>query len=82
MRIRERRLSRKLILAAVDSFEIIEEYPHDKYLPSFLVYAKHQDLEFHVQIAADMESNNVRIITAYIPSTERWGEDFKKRRKP
>ena len=37
MRIQERSLPRQWILDAVDSYDIIESYPEDKYLPSYLV---------------------------------------------
>ena len=33
MRLGVRSISRQIILDAVDSFEVIEEYPKDKYLP-------------------------------------------------
>lgn len=82
MRLQERLLSRKFILDAVDTFEIIEEYPTDRYLPSFLVYAEHNDIVFHVHIAVDMENNNVRIVTSYCPAAEKWENDLKTRRKP
>ena len=37
MRIRERGIPKKWILDAIDSYEIIECYPDDKYLPSYLI---------------------------------------------
>jgi hypothetical protein len=39
MRLRERFMSRQIILSALDAYEIIEEYPKDKYLPNYLIYA-------------------------------------------
>jgi hypothetical protein len=36
------------ILGAVESFKIIEAYPEDKYLPSFLILAKGEKAAFHV----------------------------------
>jgi hypothetical protein len=59
--------------------EIIEEYPTDKYLPSFLLYAQLGAKIFHVQIAIDVQGDNVRIITAYQPDPSEWSEDLKKR---
>jgi len=37
MRLRERGISRETVLGSVDSYELIESYPEDKYLPSHLV---------------------------------------------
>ena len=42
------------ILASTGTYEIIESYPEDKYLPSYLVYSRHGDLMFHVLFAADV----------------------------
>lgn len=61
--------------------EIIEEYPKDKYLPSHLVYSRYKNRIFHVLFAADVEDDNVRIITAYYPGLEEWEEDLKTRRR-
>jgi hypothetical protein len=81
MRMSQRFVAREIILASVDSFEIIEEYPQDKYLPSYLIYARHEALIFHVQIAVDVVGDNVRIVTAYVPTQDKWEADLKTRRK-
>ena len=80
MRLKERLLSREQIMNSVDSFEIIEGYPLDKYLPSCLIYAKCGNDVTHIQIAIDRENDNIRIITSYIPSRDKWEDDFKTRR--
>lgn len=80
MRLKERLLSREQIMDSVDSFEIIEEYALDKYLPSYLIYAKCGDEVLHIQIAIDKENDNIRIITSYIPSRDKWENDSKTRR--
>lgn len=46
MRFGHRPISRELIVRAAETFEIVEEYPEDKYLPSYLVRAEHQDSSF------------------------------------
>jgi len=80
VRVEKRFISRDEILGAVESFQIIETYPEDKYLPSFLILAKGEKAAFHVLIALDFEGDNVRIITAYRPSQDRWMPDLTKRR--
>jgi hypothetical protein len=81
MRVGQRPISRELILRAIDSLEIIEEYPDDKYLPSYLLRAEHGGVAFHVQIAADVAEDNVRIVTAYLPDPTRWDEELRRRRQ-
>ena len=81
MRLEGRFIARDEILNAVESFQIIEAYPEDKYLPSFLVLAKGERSAFHALIAVDFEGGNVRIITAYRPGREHWMPDLMTRRK-
>ena len=81
MRSGQRRLSRQLIIDAVDSFEIIESYREDKYLPSYLIRAAHEGLVFHVHIATDVVGKNVRIVTTYVPDPPKWDAGFRTRRR-
>ena len=80
MRIKDRFIACEAILASVSSYEIIESYPEDKYLPSYLVYFQHESGAYHVLFAADVERRNVRVITAYRPGPDKWHEDMKRRR--
>jgi hypothetical protein len=81
MRLRGRLISREAVLRAVDSCEIIESYPEDKYLPSYLIYTEQPGSPFHVLFAMDTGGNNVRIVTAYRPSRDEWEDDLRTRRK-
>ena len=81
MRLKGRFIPRKTIIESVDKFEIIEEYPEDKYLPSYLIYSQHQNLGFHVLFAVDVLGDNVRIVTAYYPNPEEWEKDLRKKRQ-
>ena len=81
MRMKGRFISRQVIIDSVQNYEIIEAYPEDKYLPSYLVYSSYEDFVFHVLFAVDVEGDNVRVITAYYPDLEEWEEDFKTRRR-
>jgi hypothetical protein len=81
MRLGERSLTRERILNAVDSFEINEQYPKDKYLPSYLIRAEAGEVVFHVQIAGDVAGENVRIVTAYVPDSREWHKDLRTRRE-
>jgi hypothetical protein len=80
MRLVGRHIRRKDILEAVDGYELIEAYPEDKYLPSYLVLGTSPAAGFHVLFAADVEGDNVRIITAYRPDLDEWESDLRTRR--
>jgi len=70
------------MLNSVNTYEIIEEYPEDKYLPSYLIRAEQEDEVIHILIATDAENDNIRIVTSYKPTLDKWEEDLKTRRKP
>lgn len=58
---------------------MIEEYPEDKYWPSYLIYGRTASgRPLHVQCSHPMRPL-VKIITLYEPDQSRW-IDFKKRR--
>jgi hypothetical protein len=80
MRLSGRFIPRDSILKAVDTIEIIESYPDDKYLPSYLVLARFGGDVFHVLVAVDVPGDNIRIVTAYRPDTGEWLDDLKTRR--
>ena len=81
MRLRQRHVPREAILGSLDSFEIIESYPGDQHLPSYLIYSEYEGVVFHVVIATDVPDDNVRLVTAYKPDPQRWEEDLKTRRQ-
>ena len=81
MRLKERFIPREMILNSVDHFEIIEEYPGDKYLPSCLVYSEYNGVKFHMLIAIDYDDRSIILVTTYLPSPDKWHEDLKTRKK-
>lgn len=81
MRLRTKGIDRRSIINSVNAYEIIESYPEDKYLPSYLVYSEHEDEYIHILFATDVENENVRIVTTYRPSELEWLPDRKTRRK-
>jgi hypothetical protein len=80
MRLKGRFIPRQAILSSANSYEIIEEYPEDKYLPSYLIYAKYEHQIIHIQIATDLDNESVTIVTAYKPTLDKWEKDLKTRR--
>jgi hypothetical protein len=80
MRLEGRFIERGAIVAAVDTYELVEAYPDDKYLPSYLVLARRDPDYSHVLFAADVNEANVRVVTAYRPDPNEWEENLKSRR--
>ncbi|MFW5636377.1 MAG: DUF4258 domain-containing protein [Thermodesulfobacteriota bacterium] len=80
MRIMQRGIFRKALIRSVDTFQIIEDYPMDKYFPSYLVFARDRGDILHILFAIDAEEDNIRVITAYRPKRDEWSADFKTRR--
>jgi hypothetical protein len=80
MRLAGRFIPRETILAALASYELVEPYPDDKYLPSYLILARHGAEAFHVLFAVDIQGDNVRVVTAYRPDPTEWQADLKARR--
>ncbi len=80
LRLKSRSVSRQSVLDAVDSYEIVESNPDDKYLPSYLILARVAAEAIHVLFATDVPGDNVRVVTAYRPNPDEWEEDLKTRR--
>ncbi len=68
------------LFRATETYEIIASYPEDKYLPSYLVWATSEAGAFHALFAADIDKDNVRIVTAYRPHADEWESDLKSRK--
>jgi hypothetical protein len=81
MRLGQRFIARETIIHAATSYEVVEEYPEDKYFPSYLLLGRRGEDAFHVLFGADTEGQNVRVVTAYYPSPDEWEEDLKTRRR-
>jgi hypothetical protein len=82
LRMWQRRIPSGAVLAAWSSYEVVEEYPADKHLPSYLVRAKYGNMVFHVLFATDVAGDNVRIVTVYVPDPGKWDHDLRIRRQP
>ena len=81
LQMQDRTIDRQTIIGSSDTYEVIEEYPDDKYLPSYLVYARSGSLVIHVLFAVDVAGDNVRVVTAYSPNLIEWESDMKTRRQ-
>ena len=81
MRLSQRRTTKSMLIGGIDSFELIESYQSDKYLPSYLVWGSCNKVIFHVVFAVDLKMDNVRVVTAYFPDSVKWKNNFKLRKK-
>ena len=80
MRLQQRGLVAGTIRQAMATLEIIEAYPDDKYLPSFLLRGESEGCVFHAHIATDVEGENIRVVTMYTPDPSEWDEGLRLRR--
>lgn len=64
---------------AASNSELIEDYPDDKYGPSCLLYGETTSgrvLHIHISYPPD-----IKVITVYEPSLDKWEDDLKTRKK-
>ena len=80
-RLEKRAIGRSAIVASTKTYELVESYPDDKYLPSYLILAWHEGDAFHILFGTDTDDRNARVVTAYRPSSEEWEADLKTRRR-
>jgi hypothetical protein len=77
-RVRERNIPFGAVINAIIHGEIIQEYHDDNPYPSCLICHNDKFLPIHVVVSSNNEI--VYIITAYIPSDEKWENDNKTRK--
>ncbi|MEA3361281.1 MAG: DUF4258 domain-containing protein [Thermodesulfobacteriota bacterium] len=78
-RMLERDISRNSVKVALQDAIIIEEYPDDLPFPSFLMLGFYKNTPLHV--VCSMGQNYLFIITAYIPDSKTWENNFYTRRR-
>jgi hypothetical protein len=61
--------------------EVIEQYPEDTPLPSYLMLGQF-GRNLHVVAADDPGTDETIVITTYEPDLKEWEADLKTRRKP
>jgi hypothetical protein len=76
----ERNISVKKVSQALQSGETIEDYSSEMPEPSRLILGFQGKHPFHVVTSENSETNQITIITAYVPDRNKWDKDFKSRR--
>ena len=74
-RMRERNITIEKINSCILNGEIIEEYPDAYPFPAALIMESGTERPLH--IAAGIGDNELWVITAYYPDSEKWESDFK-----
>jgi hypothetical protein len=78
-RITERGLKYEDIISAINSGEIIEQYPEDFPNPSCLILGINCKNEY-IHIVCGTDDEYLWIITAYYPDEDKWENDYKTRK--
>jgi hypothetical protein len=76
----ERNISTRNVSQALQSGEVIEDYSAEMPEPSQLILAFNGRRPLHVVTSENLETNELTIITVYIPDSGKWNRDFKSRR--
>jgi hypothetical protein len=76
----ERNISAKNVRPALESGETIEDYSSEMSEPSRLILGFQGKRPFHVVTSENPETNEITIITVYVPDTDKWYKDFKSRK--
>ena len=79
LRFKQRNISYEDIKYIIKNGEIIEEYPEDYPFPSCLIFGL-TDRKTSLHTVVGVKENELWIITAYYPETEKWKNDFNTRR--
>lgn len=78
-RMYQRRIMEEDVRRAMESGEVIEEYPEDTPYPSRLVLGWSGSRPIHVVIAENPETRQTIVITVYEPDTGRWEPGLRRR---
>jgi hypothetical protein len=76
----ERNISAKKVSQALQSGETIEDYSSEMPEPSRLILGFQGKRPFHLVTSENPETNEITIITVYVPDSEKWNKDFKSRK--
>jgi len=76
----ERNISIKKVSQAIQSGETIEDYSAEMPEPSRLILSYQGKRPFHVVTSENPETNQITIITVYLPDPNKWNKDFKSRK--
>jgi hypothetical protein len=76
----ERKVSVRNVSQALQSGEIIEDYSAEMPEPGRLILGFWGKRPIHVVTSENPETNEVTVVTVYIPDPNKWDKNFKGRR--
>lgn len=76
----ERGVSAKKVLQALQAGETIEDYSSEMPEPSRLILGFQGKRPFHVVTSENADTNQITVITVYVPDSNKWNKDFRSRR--
>lgn len=76
----ERGISKKDVRLAVDTGEVILQYPDDQPYPSVLILGYSSRLALHVVLGIDEPAQSCYVVTVYVPDPGRWEDDLRTRK--
>lgn len=76
----ERNVSAKSVARAIQAGEVIEDYSSEMPEPSRLILGSQGKRPLHVVTSENPKSNEIIIITTYLPDPGKWNKDFRSRR--
>ena len=76
----ERAIAVADVVALIRSGEVIERYPQDQPLPSYLLLGFIDGEPLHVAVGVEVGDRRCVAVTVYRPSVELWDDDFRTRR--
>lgn len=77
-RCRERTISIDDIINCIMNGEIIEDYPNDYPFPSALIMECSAGKPLHIVVGTD--GKQIWIVTAYVPDSNKWENNYKTRK--
>jgi hypothetical protein len=76
----ERNISAKKVSQVLQSGETIEDYSSEMPEPGRLILGFQGKRPFHLVISENPGTNQITVITVYIPDSDKWDKDFKSRK--
>ena len=76
----ERHISVKNVLGALGTGETIEDYSSEMPEPGRLILGFQGKRPFHLVASENPQTNQITIITVYVPDPGKWDRDFKSRK--
>lgn len=76
----ERRISGKKVRQVLEAGDVIEDYSAEMPEPSRLILGFQGKRPFHVVVSENVETNEVTVITVYVPDPDKWKKDFRSRK--